>query len=125
MSTSVLHFSVTQLRLKKSVPYLFAAALLFWLSFVMPWQVVLLVPGIVFMGLGAAAWSAMRFGVFQSTGGRLPSKERIVEMLPARARAGCPRAINLRIYRALSPFFWVIYSAFCAFVLLETLPPVV
>ena len=121
MSPSVFHFSLTELRLRKGLPYFFAALLLFWFSFVLPWQLRLLIPGIVFLGIGAAVWSAMRYGFYHESGGRLASRERILDMLPKRIAAGCPRARNLKLYLMASPVFWVLYAVAILFILLETL----
>lgn len=115
-------FDVSELRFRRSLPYLAIAFGCIWLS-ILKWQVLLLVPGAVFLGLGAAAWSAMRDGAFKSGGGRLASKERLLDMLPQRAEDGCPKAQNLITYRKVAPFFWGVYGWVCLVLVLRALPP--
>jgi len=121
MFPSTLQFNVTELRLRKSIPYLAAAMLLVWLSLLLPWQVILLIPGILFLGLGQAVWSAMRYSFYRNSGGRVASRERLLDILPERTEAGCPLAANLHIYRLISPFFWIIYGGVGTVVLLQSL----
>lgn len=92
-----------------------------WAS-VVQWYVALFIPGLIFLGLGAAVWSAMRFGAFQSGGGRLASRQRLLEMMPQRVDNGCPRARNLRIYRTIAPVFWIVYVGSSLVIVLRTLP---
>ena len=102
------------------MPYVGLALACFWLSF-FQWQFLMLIPAIAFLCIGAIVWSDMRHREIQAGGGRLPSRERLLELLPRQLEAGCTKARNLRLYRMASPVFWTGYSAAILVVFVETI----
>lgn len=110
MSLPIIIIDVSELRLRKSMPYFMAAFSTLWLATLYP-PLTLLIPGILFLGFRAAVWSAMSHFAFENYG-RRASRERLIEMIPSLVQNDCPKAINLRNYLSFAPYFWVVYAAF-------------